>query len=88
MDKPTLVRNRAVRADEDVIGDGLAEDLDLKDVRDDLLRLPIDVGVYERDVVVACDDIAKRRKALLDTLEGDSVWEGVAEVLEFLVGRR
>ena len=88
MDEPSLVRDRAVRADEDVFCDSLAEDLDLQYVRDDLLRLAVDVGVHERDVVVACDDVAERGEALLDALEGDGVWEGVADVLELLVRRR
>ena len=88
MDESSLVRDRAVRADEDIFGDGLAEDLDLEDIRDDLLRLAVDVGMHERDMVVACDNVTERREALLDTLKGDGVWEGVTEVLELLVRRR
>ena len=88
MDKSSLVRDRAVRADEDIFGDGLAEDLDLEDVRDDLLRLTVDVRMHERDMIVACDNVTERGEALLDTLKGDGVWEGVTEVLEFLVRRR
>ena len=88
MDEASLVRDRAVRADEDVVCDGLAENLDLEYVRDDLLRLAVDVGVHERDVVVARDDVAERGEALLDSLEGNGVGEGVAEVLELLVRRR
>ena len=88
MDEPSLVCDRAVRADEDIFGDGLAEDLDLEDVRDDLLRLAVDVGMNERDVIVACDNVTERGETLLDTLEGDGVWEGVTEVLELLVRRR
>jgi hypothetical protein len=88
MDEPSLVRDRAVRAYEDVVGDRLTEDLDLEDVRDDLLRLAVDVRVYERDMIVARDNVAERGETLLDTLEGDSVWEGVADVLELLVRRR
>ena len=59
VDEAALVGDGAIRADEDVVGDGLAEDLDLEDVRDDLLRLAVDVGVHERDVVVACDHVAE-----------------------------
>jgi hypothetical protein len=44
--EPAVVRDRAVGADEDVVCDGLAEDLDLEDVRDDLLRLAVNVRLY------------------------------------------
>ena len=60
MYESSLVRDRAVRADEDIFGDGLAEDLDLEDVRDDLLRLAIDVGMHERDMIVACNNVTER----------------------------
>jgi hypothetical protein len=88
MDEPSLIRNRAVRSDEDVFGDSLAEDLDFESVRDDLLRLTVDLGMHERDIVVTRDNVAERGEALLDALEGDGVWKGVTEVLEFLIGRR
>jgi hypothetical protein len=64
------------------------EDLDLEDVHDDLLHLTVDVRVYEHDMNIAHNNIAKRRETLLDTLEGDSIWEGVADVLELLVRHR
>jgi hypothetical protein len=88
MDESTLVCNRAVRANKDVLGDSLTEHLDLEDIRDYLLRLAVDVGVHERDVVVARDNVAERGEAFFDTLKRDSVWEGVAEVLQLLVCRR
>jgi hypothetical protein len=59
--EPALVREGAVRADKDVFRDRLSEDLDLEHVRDDLLCLAVDVGVYERNVVVARDHVPKRR---------------------------
>ena len=83
-----LVREAAVRADEHVVGDRLSEDLDLEHVCDDLLGLAVNVGVDERDIVVARDDVAQGREALLDPLHGDGVGERVAQVLELLVGRR
>jgi hypothetical protein len=88
VDEPAVVRDRAVGADEDVVGHGLAEDLDLEDVRDQLLRLPVDVGVHERDVVVRGDDVAERGQPLLDPLDLHRVRERVAQVLELLVRRR
>ena len=58
MDEPSLIRNRAIRADEDVIGNSLAEDFYFENVRDNLLRLTIDFGVNERDIVVTGDNVA------------------------------
>lgn len=42
--------------------------------------------MHDGDVVVTADDIAEGREALFDTLDLDTVWEGIAEVLEFLIG--
>ena len=81
MDKSTLVSDRAVRADEDVICDRLAEDLNFENVRDYLLRLAIDIRMHERDVVVTGDDVSECGEPFLDTLEGDGLWEGVTQVL-------
>ena len=88
MDESSLIRNRAIRPDEDVIGNSLAEYLYFESVRDNLLRLTIDFGVNERDIVVTGDNVAERGEALLDALDGDGVWEGVADVLQLLIGRR
>jgi hypothetical protein len=44
--------------------------------------------MHECDMIVARDNVAERGEALLDALEGDSVWEGIAKVLELLVRRR
>jgi hypothetical protein len=68
MDKSTLVSDRAVRADKDVICDRLAEDLDFENVRDYFLRLAIDIWMHERDVVVAGDDVSKCGEPFFDAL--------------------
>lgn len=81
-----LVRESTVAPDQHVAGNSLAEHLDLEGVGNDLLRLPVDVGVHERDIVVARDHVTERRETLLDTLDGDTGRERVAEVLELLVG--
>lgn len=57
--KATLVGDGTVASDKHVIGDGLAEDLDLKHICDDFFCFPINVGVHKGDVVVACDDISE-----------------------------
>lgn len=61
VDQTTLIRDRTVTAHEDVICDRLPENFDFEHVRDDLLCLPIDVWMYECDVVVACDDVSEGR---------------------------
>lgn len=88
VDEAALVRERAVRADKNVGRDRLPENLDLEDVGNDLLSLAVDVRVDKRDVVVAGDDVAKGREPLLDPLDRDRGREGVADVLQFLVGAR
>ena len=85
MYEAALVGDGTITADEDVVGDGLAKDLDLEHVCDDLFCFAIDIGVHECDVVVGGDDVAECRETLLDALDGDCVWEGISEVLEFLV---
>jgi hypothetical protein len=74
MYKSTVVRDRAIRPDEYVVCDGLAKDLDLEHIRDDLLRLTVDIRMYECDVVVRGDDVAQGGEALLDPLDLDGVW--------------
>ena len=69
MNEPALVRDGAIAANENVIGDRLSEDLNFEHVRDDFLRLAIDVGMNERDVVVARDHVAQRREPLFDALD-------------------
>ena len=73
MDKTALVRNGAVASDQHVICNGLSEHLDFEDVRDDLLRLAVNVGVDERDVVVACDHVPESRQAFFHSLHCDGI---------------
>jgi hypothetical protein len=62
--------------------------LDLEDVCNDFLHLTVDIGVHKCDVVVARDNVAECREVFFNMLKGDSIWEGVAEVLQLLVCRR
>jgi len=73
MDKATLIRDSAVASDQYVICDCLPEHLDFEDIRDDLLRLAVDVGMNECDVVVACDDVPESRQAFFYSLYCNSV---------------
>ena len=88
MDKTTLICDCTIRADEDVVRDRLAEDLDLEDVRDDLLRLAINVRVHQRDMVVAGNHVPERRQPFFDALKRNGIREGIAQVLQLLVRRR
>ena len=87
MHEAAVVRQVAVATDKGVVRDARAECFDLQHVADDVLGFRVQVDMDERDVVVARDDIAQRIVALLDTLDLDAVWEGVAEVLDFGVRR-
>mmetsp|Transcript_5104 Transcript_5104/g.14468 ORF Transcript_5104/g.14468 Transcript_5104/m.14468 type:complete len:325 (-) Transcript_5104:29-1003(-) len=83
-----LVREHGVRAHERVVRDGLPEHLDAQHVRDDVLRLAVEVRVNQRDVVVRRDDVPQRRQALLHALDHHGVRQRVAQVHELLVRRR
>lgn len=83
-----LVRDDGITADKHVVRDRLPENLHLQDIGNDLLRLAVDIGVDEGNVVVACDDVSERRKALLYALDRDGVGERVPEMLELLVRGR
>ena len=56
----------------------MAEDLDFEDVRDDLLRLAINIRVHQRDMIVASDHVPKRREPLLNALKSNGVREGIS----------
>lgn len=88
MSQTHLVRQGAVAPDEHVGRNSLAEHLDLERVGDNLLGLAVNVGVHERDIVVARDHVAEGRETLLDALDRDARRERVAQVLQLLVGRR
>jgi hypothetical protein len=60
----TLIRGCTIRPDEDVVHDRLAEDLDLKGVRDKFLRLAVNVWVHQRDEIVAGNRISEHRVIL------------------------
>lgn len=83
-----LVAEAHVAAGQDVVRNGLAEDLDAEHVGDDFLGLALEVGVHEGDVVVGADDIAECGEALFDSLDLHAVGDAVAQVLQLLVGGR
>ncbi len=88
MHEPALVGEGGKGADEDLAGDGAAENLDAEDIVDNLLGLAIEVRVDEGHVVVGGDAVAERGEALLAALDLDLVREGVLDVLHLLIGGR
>ncbi len=97
VDEATIVAKGAVSADEDIAGDGLAEDLDAEGVGDNLLRFlavrkkgenadPIQVRMDEGHVIIAGNAIAKRGEFLFHTLNDHGVWQRVADVHQLLIG--
>ena len=39
----------------------------------------------QRNIIVTCDDISQSTQPLFNSLYGNSWWEGIAKMLEFLV---
>lgn len=85
MDQPTLVGKRTVRADKDVAGNGLLENLDTKDVCDDFLCFTLNVRMHQRNVVVAAYDVAQGRQPFLDSLDLHTIRKTVSQVEQLLV---
>ena len=61
VNKTTLVGDRAITSDKNVISNCLSEDFDLENVRNDFFGLTINVRVHESDVVIACNDVPQSR---------------------------
>lgn len=87
MDKTTLVAQGTVGTNKDIVGNGLSEHLHLEHIGNDLFCLTVDIGVAQRNIVVASNDVAQSRQTLLHTLNRHSVGERVSQVLQLLVGR-
>lgn len=85
MHHTALVRKDAVRSHEGVAGNGLTEDLNAKNVGDDVLSLAIKVCVHESDVVVGCNAVSESGQTLLNTLHNNSVRKSVTDVLQLTV---
>lgn len=54
-----LVGQAHVAADQHVVGNGLAEDLNAQHVGDDLLRLALEIWVHQGDVVIGRNDVSE-----------------------------
>ena len=63
----THVAEHGVGADKGVAGNGLAEHLHAQRVRNNVLRLSVNVRVHQGHVVVARNDVAQGGQALLNS---------------------
>lgn len=50
-----------------------------------LFRLPLQIRVNQRHMVIAADHIPQRRQSLLYSLNLDCVWDGIPKMLQFLI---
>ena len=85
VDDTTGVAQAHVRANKDVVGNCLSEDLDTQNIGDDLLGLALQIRVDKGDVVVAANDVTEGGKALFNALDLYIVGDAVAQMLELLV---
>lgn len=85
MDNGALIRERTIRADENIAGNRLPKHLDTENVDNDFLGFFVEIGMDQSDVIIANNHITKRRKTLLDTLHYDSIGQRVANMQQFLV---
>ena len=64
----TLVTQRTVTSNEDITRDRLPKHLNPQNIPNNLLCLPLDVRVYQGDIIVTCDYVAEGRQTFFDTL--------------------
>jgi hypothetical protein len=76
-----LVAQCTITSNQNVARHRLPKYLDLQDIGNDLLGLPVQIRVNERDVIITDDDVSQSAQPLLDPLEGDLGGEGISEVL-------
>ena len=82
MNQATLVGQHAVASDESVSGNRLSENLHTQHVGDDFLRLPIQVRVHDRNVVVAGNEVSQRRETLINATNHDIIGKRITDVLK------
>ena len=88
MNDATLIGEQRIAADENAIGDGLSKALDVQCIREDLFGFLVQIGMDERDVIVAGNDISQRRQTLFAPSQTNVVRQRIANVLQFLIGGR
>lgn len=83
MDESSLVVNDHICSNEGVSSDGGSENFDSEGVLDNFFGFLADIGVNERVVIIADDDISQSRELLVDDFNFDILREGVSDVLLF-----
>jgi len=61
MYEATLIRDRAITSNKNIVGDRLSENFYFENIGDNFFGFPVDIGVDKGNVVVACDNISKGR---------------------------
>ncbi len=72
--KSSLICYPTVTAYKSISSYSLTKHFYSQHIRDDILGLAVDIGVHQRNVVVAHNAVAQRRKPLLDSLDHHIVW--------------
>jgi len=67
----TLITQRTITSNEDIARDRLPKYLNPQNIPNDLLCLPLDVRVYQCDIIVTSDYVAECRQTFLNTLNFD-----------------
>lgn len=68
VNESTLVTQRAITSNKNVISHRLSKDFDFQHVRDNLLRLTIYIRMYECDMIVTGYNISQRGQPFFDSL--------------------
>lgn len=88
VNEAALIANGTIGSNENVVGDGLSENFDLQNVRNNFLGFAINIRVHKGDIVVAGDYVAQRRQSLLNPLNRNFIRKSISNVLQLLVRRR
>jgi len=82
------ITQRHIRPHQHIIRHRLSENLHPQHIRHQLLRLPLNIRMHQRHVIIRYNHISQCGQPLLNTLDLDGIGERVAQVLEFLIRGR
>ena len=82
----TRLNSYRIGAHKRVSSNSLAEDLHSQHISNDLFSFSVQVGVYQRYVVVYDDTVTESGQPLFNALNNDIVWERVANVSQLGIG--
>jgi len=66
-----LVRQGTITPHQDIISHSLPKHLNLQRIRDNLLRLPINIRMYKRNIIITRNDISQSTQPLFNPLNSD-----------------